>query len=1046
MLFASAFINTGDTTSIKKIESGTHGEHPEFGGSAKSKIKQGDYTPRVLFDEAHNPMISLNPNVNVDPYTFNENTANLSAVKNKILNSCNKQGQNGGYDAVGGYGFNWSGKYSSLRDVLIKNGFNISTLDGVTVIDNNTFETAEGGVVWGDPLYSCIGPRIIESNLIVNSGGTSLPAYDLFVIPGSRGNYTDEELSIIQKYVRVAGGSILVLTEFYQLPGGYYSPGAEQILEMFGMKVRGVVYDDAAVHQANSSMNGGAIFLEFKNNTTNQNHPITRNVGTLEYYKGGYFGRDAYDTYDPTSYPADAVPLVRPYSTAKDARNILSPASDYATLPSDAAIALALSSGKTTGKGRMVAVGDTDMFATWNQLTNHNNGDIDHDGRPDFNDTDNNNDIFALNIFNWLTRYDEFDMYFAGESKYVMEEVEPGQTAAYGISMERLGHYSSPSNTVDINATSFPDICTMGMAWWEESSDRISYVELFDTAKRFYLIVNMPTNITESQQITIFLNGTSRNDQTVKHSIQLELSVVVRYGVKFESENYQLYNATAGTLVNFDINVLNLGNIMDTYAFISTLESTLSEDWNASGWSVNNNITVPQSLSINKGETKSITLGLTIPNNVAGDSSVSISLKATSSISNSTYDITKVSVAVKKIRAIAVSSVIYDFDITPDLSTTQSRMGKFTLKNNGNIDENVTCVVSSSTLMSPTDYWSIGLLDGGSLTSALSVYLPRGSDAKTYSVNATIPADMLTGAYVFYVKIVADNVTITGDVVNVTSGGQNVSAVKMSVTIQKAMAISLERTGNGAFTSDPKNSTIVADVVLINKGNAVDNITVTLGAVTRYEDGVEISGFTFVGSGIVKLNPGEQKRYRVALKMPTDLNRVLYKITITTTSSVPTISNTTELSFDNQIAITYDVVVTNIDFSFKDVRGGDIVDVIVSVTDLSDVSIHNATVLLDIDGITLGSMNVSLKDKVGTAKFHWTASSGNHTITAIATIEKDTIQISREKRIYKEVLPPINEVPPPPPTPGFDTPIILSIIVGSVLILFYHRRLKDTIE
>jgi hypothetical protein len=539
------------------------------------------------------------------------------------------------------------------------------------------------------------------------------------------------------------------------------------------------------------------------------------------------------------------------------------------------------------------------------------------------------------------------------------------------------------------------------------------------------------------------------------------VSIVVQYGIKFESDpnyqcydpllgydvkfkndTYQVYDAIAGTLVNFGINISNTGNIADTYELTPILNSTLSEDWSASGWAISKNVTINPTKhpSIDKGETKNILIIIAIPNNVAGDSSVAIDLKATSSLSGSTYNTTKISVVVKKIRIINVSRVVCDFDIAADLTAYQTIIGSFVLKNNGNVDENVACNISSN-LKSPTENWSIRF-DKENGESMITQYLPRNSAPVKHDVYMRIPPDMSAGTHEFNITIGVDNVTVTGSVVNVTIGGRKIPALKISTTIQKARSIMLEKIDE--TFSEWMDSTIAANITIKNKGNAADTIKIESN-VTKYEDGTDVPGFTLISNRDVNLSNTEEKRYKIVLRIPAGLPLTLYKVTITATSSDPAISKTVELSFNNQIAIKYDVAVTNIDFSFKHIIEGDTVGVIVSVRDLSITNISNVSVLLEVDGILkLGPLNVSLTNKFGSVTFQWVTTVGNHTLTATATItEIDTNSTNNQMKRYREIPKSDKKDDGPKPfiIPDFGIPIMLSAFIG-VFILFSYRRLK----
>lgn len=383
--------------------------------------------------------------------------------------------------------------------------------------------------------------RINEGLHWVSKGGemnsTVLSGVDLLIIPASIGGYTPSELDEIRLFVK-NGGSLLVTGEAPPSSTGFgtYAFGAESVIEKFGMKIGGTLRDYSTCMRFKEDGSDVVDFdyLQF-NSTQMSKHRITDGVSLIEFFRGWYF----------LFPPYGSVPLL--YS------------SPYA-LPSNSPVALAIPAGRTIGEGRIVVVGDGGMFKDYMVGGWGNDGDEDHDGTVDFNDA--NNRIFAMNIIKWLTKYDDFSIYFAEtETPETYEKtIGPNQTVEYPIKLKNIGH-DTDSDTIDFNVEGIP------AGWLFElmkGAENISSVSLRAGEEAdLTLSITTPDEMINTT-VTTILSGKSRNDANASHNITAITNLHIEYNVTIAPSEEQI-SVLPGNAARYFLNITNSGTIVDEF-------------------------------------------------------------------------------------------------------------------------------------------------------------------------------------------------------------------------------------------------------------------------------------------------------------------------------------------------------------------------------------------------------------------------------------------------------------------------------------------------
>ena len=259
------------------------------------------------------------------------------------------------------YSHRWIGEFDVLREMnfaaniteIANCSFNISFYRWYPLLANYTV---------GDPLT--------WNNTPLQRG---LNSTNLLIIPGSKWNYSEEEVNFVKQYIR-NGGNVLFLLKAYD-----YNNGTNNLLRaVTGLKVISMVQSDKEGYY--SGFQRYLHIYKTDNASTNAipDNPVTKNVNYLDMYEAGYISPDTLSLYP-------YIPLVQ------------TPDSDIYT-PGNVVLSAVITANPITGKGRIGIVSTTEMFSTMNAKDNPVE-DYDHDGMSDFLEYFyKNNTISSLNI------------------------------------------------------------------------------------------------------------------------------------------------------------------------------------------------------------------------------------------------------------------------------------------------------------------------------------------------------------------------------------------------------------------------------------------------------------------------------------------------------------------------------------------------------------------------------------------------------------------------------------------------------------------------
>lgn len=253
--------------------------------------------------------------------------------------------------------------------------------------------------------YSILADFLRSLGYIVKSISSieydSLRNVSTLVIATPSIEYSSQEAEVLRVWVE-NGGSLLILAEW-----GEYSKPLKELADTFNFRIEGLDRNDMLVDPSQHLVVDGVSYeawIYVGRSQLNTTSPMLRGVSRLEFYGATSLTLEVGDGSILAFTSKDTKWF---YSDAKEAGKPLAVAMTY-------------------GDGKIVVIGDSDLFS---------NQDLDRDGEINLFDSDN--EIFAINVFSWLTggsSYMEHAVLTVTETETLMKTIPSNITETTVIS------------------------------------------------------------------------------------------------------------------------------------------------------------------------------------------------------------------------------------------------------------------------------------------------------------------------------------------------------------------------------------------------------------------------------------------------------------------------------------------------------------------------------------------------------------------------------------------------------------------------------------
>jgi uncharacterized membrane protein len=455
---------------------------------APASGSSGRFVPEgtvVLFDEAHFPVYTVNPN----------NPAGYTGVNSA------------------------RGAYAAFASVLEKIGFTVKTLDYGYTLDANSLS----------------GVKVL---VIVCSQGTSADG-------SVSAPYSQSETDSILNWVK-NGGGLFLIGDHTSFPPAIFPVGNK-----FGITFGQTLLHDP-VHYVQNTTTGlppeGDVFIYFERHNMNA-HPIMNNVTRVELYRTDIF----------TALPSDATPLIisddDTYYIDDNGVDVPAPHS---------IVSAAIPSNSTAGAGRVVVIGDTNLFET----------DENRDDDDDADLFDSDNDLFGQQVVEWLADVPEHYGVELGSaevdskgSRNIVHNSTAGVNDTFYVNIQNAGNLPDTYDLVIQETT---------LKGWDFKFSHSAIALKSGEARVMTLTVTVPQDAVVGDTARFEIRALSRINLTANASLNCTATIPAKHKLYLECpENSR--TILGGESAVYNLTLRNLGNIPENVAI--TTETV-------SGWNV----------------------------------------------------------------------------------------------------------------------------------------------------------------------------------------------------------------------------------------------------------------------------------------------------------------------------------------------------------------------------------------------------------------------------------------------------------------------------
>ena len=465
---------------------------PAGNDDAPTSGSSGRFVPEgtvVLFDEAHFPVYTVNPN----------NPAGYTGVNSA------------------------RGAYAAFASVLEKIGFTVKTLDYGYTLDANALSGAKVLV-------------IVCSQGHDPDNTVSAP-------------YTQSETDAILNWVK-NGGGLFLIGDHTSFPPAIYP-----VAQKFGITYAERLLHDPVHYVQNTSIPGqtnpaeGDVFIYFEAHNINA-HPITNNVSRIELYRTDIF----------SVLPPEAVPLI----TSDDDTYTTDKLQNQADAPSSVACA-AIPSNTTAGAGRVVVIGDTNLFET----------DENRDDDDDADLFDSDNDLFGQQVVEWLADVPE---HYGVE----LRSAEVDSKGATNITHNSTAGVNDTFYVNIQNAGNLPDTYDLAVQettskGWDFKFSHSAIALKSTEARVMTLTVKVPSDAVVGDTARYEIRALSRTNLTANASLNCTATIPAKHKLYLECPDNER-TVLEGESAVYNLTLRNLGNTVENVAITTETFS----GWNVS--------------------------------------------------------------------------------------------------------------------------------------------------------------------------------------------------------------------------------------------------------------------------------------------------------------------------------------------------------------------------------------------------------------------------------------------------------------------------------
>ncbi len=409
-----------------------------------------------------------------------------------------------------GSGHNPQGAYSELARVLEGAGFVVKTLDYGYYLDS----------------AALAGVRVV---VIACSQGQS-PSGSI------KAPYTAEELESLTNFVR-SGGGLFLIGDHTTFPPAIF-PIAERFNITFGQKL----LHDPTDFVRNSTTGEpsdayGDVFIAFGRDNFN-NHPIMRNITRVELYRTDVF----------SSLPPDAQPLI---ISDEDTYHTTSHSDPFQTPAPHSVVAAALPSNGTAGTGRVVVVADTNTFET----------DENRDDDPDTDLYDSDNELYGLQICEWLA---DVPPHRSVELSSAERDTEGQRSITHNCTQgNSTVFYFRTRNTGNVQDTYDITVDERGAKGWGSSLSHSGITLRSFEERVMTLRVEVPSSASVGERGEFLIGARSRSDPMVSADMTCEVVVPAVHELSLVCERNRM-SVASGERALYNLALGNRGNLHES--------------------------------------------------------------------------------------------------------------------------------------------------------------------------------------------------------------------------------------------------------------------------------------------------------------------------------------------------------------------------------------------------------------------------------------------------------------------------------------------------